>query len=115
MPPNTTADQMRLSRLAGIADELAVTHPKAHDLVREVFALAASLLRDESKPRSIEVAPKHPEGNLLLYCPSQGGWRVGECLAGRWVESWTLDILHPTHWTEIPAEPEEVELESAAL
>jgi hypothetical protein len=31
---------------------------------------------------------------------------VGEWVGARWVDGWTMDFLHPTHWTEIPDEPE---------
>jgi len=94
-----------LNRITSIADELAQAHSEGHELVKELFGLAVALVREDRKPQPLETAPQHFGRKLLLYCPSQGGWHVGEWLGPRWVDGWTLDFLHPTHWTEIPDEP----------
>lgn len=95
-----------LSRITSIADEIAQAYPAGRELVRELFGLAVALVRDDRKPQPLETVPKHFDRKLLLYCPSQGGWHVGEWVGARWVDGWTMDFLHPTHWTEIPDEPE---------
>jgi hypothetical protein len=95
-----------LSRITSIADELAQTHPDARELVRELFGLAVALVHEDRRPQTIETVPRSFDRKLLLYSPSQGGWHVGEWAGARWVDGWTLDFLHPTHWTEIPDEPE---------
>ncbi|MBM0206526.1 hypothetical protein JNW90_28620 [Micromonospora sp. STR1s_5] len=59
----------------------------------------------------IESAPRSPDTSLMLYCPDQGGWQVGEWWSveepGKWVA--TIDgsiTLEPTHWAILLAAPE---------
>jgi hypothetical protein len=95
-----------LSRITRIADEIALAHPDGPELVRELFGLAVALVQEDRRPQPIETVPRSYDRKLLLYSPSQGGWHVGEWVGARWVDGWTLDFLHPTHWTEVPDEPE---------
>jgi hypothetical protein len=56
----------------------------------------------------IATAPKDPERALLLYCPEQGGWHVGEWYQGEWTDTLTRGkSLKPPHWMNIPPEPVE--------
>ena len=105
MSDTAIANPLVLNRICRIADDIARAHPDGHELVKEIFSLATDLVREELRPLPIETAPTDPERKLLLYCPEQGGWIVGEWLVGRWTASWTWDLLHPTHWTECPPEP----------
>jgi hypothetical protein len=95
-----------LRRLCEIASEIARTQPSGDDIVRELFALAADIVRDEKKPQPIETAPKLPNSPLLLYCPNQGGWHIGEWIALRWTDPASWQFLSPTHWIEMPDAPE---------
>jgi hypothetical protein len=99
------ASPSALDRLAGIANEIAKSHPGGDDLVREIFALATALVRDQHKAQPIATAPKEAGLTLLLYCPEQGGWQTGEWIAERWTATWTWDFLEPTHWAEAPKRP----------
>ena len=58
--------------------------------------------------RPIENAPTDdPECTRLLYCPDKGGWHTGVFWEGRWLDAATLTTeLHPTHFTDVPPEPE---------
>ena len=105
MSDTAIAKPLALNRICRIADDIARAHPEGHELVKEIFSLATDLVREELRPLPIETAPTGSERKLLLYCPEQGGWIVGEWLVGRWTASWTWDLLHPTHWTECPPEP----------
>jgi len=95
-----------LSRLCEIGSEIARTQSNGNEIVRELFALAADIVRDEKKPQPIESAPKLPNRPLLLYCPNQGGWHIGEWIALRWTDPASWQFLSPTHWTEMPEAPE---------
>ena len=63
----------------------------------------------ESRLEWIATAPMERERTLLLYCPEQGGWRTGEWLEDqrRWIAISEFDeTLHPTHWADLPPEPD---------
>ncbi len=108
MRVNTTDQHpAALDRITLIANEIASAHPRGDALVREVFALSHQLIMAEGSPKPIESAPRRSERKLLLYCPDQGGWQVGEWTGERWVLTWTWDFLTPTHWTEAPGLPGE--------
>ena len=95
-----------LHRLGSIAAELTRTHPNASDLVQELFALAAYLTRQEQTIEPIETAPQDAGLQLLLYCPTQGGWHTGEWYQGAWTDALTrVKNLHPTYWTDLPRAP----------
>jgi hypothetical protein len=57
----------------------------------------------------IEDAPQEPDTSILLFCPEQGGWHVGEWWPNdrpRWVAVIDADIeLEPTHWQPAPPYP----------
>jgi len=54
----------------------------------------------------ISTAPCEPGHTLLLYCPEQGGWQVGEWLEDDWHSTTDgMELLQPTHWTEVPPAP----------
>jgi hypothetical protein len=59
-------------------------------------------------PQPIETLTPKPDTSYLLFCPDQGGWRVGEWWAiegGRWIAAIdTESELYPTHWTPAPAD-----------
>lgn len=98
-------------RIAEISNQLVQGQPHARELVAELFQLFASVLREEAQPidqpKPMDCAPREARRKLLLYCPNQDGWQVGEWLEGRWMSMWHLDFLEPTHWTEIPNPPSE--------
>ena len=95
-----------LTRVAELANEIAEHHPRGRELVRELFAEFARVLRDQYiQPQPIETAPKQPNRKLLLYCPKQGGWEVGEWSGERWISFGRIEFLDPTHWAEPPPEP----------
>ncbi len=57
----------------------------------------------------IETAPKFPDTSVLLFCPEQGGWHVGEWWevdgSGQWVAAICPDItLEPSAWIMVPAD-----------
>ena len=61
-------------------------------------------------PQPIATAPREHERSLLLFCPEQGGWHVGQWLGvdrARWraVNDDAIE-LEPTHWMPAPADPE---------
>jgi hypothetical protein len=96
-------------RIANIANQLVAGPPNARELVAELFRLYAEVLRQENPTISpIETAPKAKHRKLLLYCPEQGGWQVGEWSEKRWLSTWRLEFLEPTHWTDVPSEPEKM-------
>jgi hypothetical protein len=79
-----------------------------------IAALVASVMVAE--PHPIEDDPPrmdNPERKLLLYCPDQGGWRMGVYFGGAWHDFGGLDYavpgcdqpLNPTHWMPEPPEP----------
>jgi hypothetical protein len=95
-----------LHRIPRIANELAVAHPKAPDLVQELFALARDLAFEERRPQPIETAPDEAGLVLLLFCPRQGGWHTGEWFQGAWTDALTRGKgLEPTHWADLPDRP----------
>jgi hypothetical protein len=53
-------------------------------------------------PQPIQTAPRQPEVSVLLFCPEQGGWHLGEWWTldrPRWVAVIDASIeLEPTHW-----------------
>ena len=62
-------------------------------------------------PEAIATAPREPQPSLLLFCPEQGGWHVGEWWAveepGKWIAAISTDIeLEPTHWAYVLPDPE---------
>ena len=85
----TIARPCALQRIPKIANELAVAHPKAPDLVQELFALAMDLALEERRPQPIETAPDQTGLVLLLFCPRQGGWHTGEWFHGEWTDALT--------------------------
>jgi hypothetical protein len=103
----TIARPCALQRIPKIANELAVAHPKAPDLVQELFALAMDLALEERRPQPIETAPDQTGLVLLLFCPRQGGWHTGEWFQGEWTDTLTRGkSLEPTHWMDVPPEPD---------
>jgi hypothetical protein len=60
-------------------------------------------------PQPISTAPREHEASLLLFCPEQGGWHVGQWWGvdrARWVAVVDDAIeLEPTHWMPAPADP----------
>jgi hypothetical protein len=94
-----------VERITSIANEVANAHPHGNALVKELIGLAHELLEAERTPQPIETAPRESGRKLLLYCPEQGGWQVGEWTGERWTLTWTWDFLTPTHWTEAPGKP----------
>jgi hypothetical protein len=101
----TIARPCALHRIAKIANELAVAHPKAPDLVQELFALAMDLALEERRPQPIETAPDQMGLVLLLFCPRQGGWHTGEWFHGEWTDALTRGkSLEPTH-SDLPDRP----------
>jgi hypothetical protein len=79
-----------------------------------IAAQVASVMVAE--PHPIEDDPPrmdNPERKLLLYCPDQGGWRMGVYFGGAWHDVGGLDYavagcdepLNPTHWMPEPPEP----------
>jgi hypothetical protein len=98
------ADAVR--RIAEIADQLTGGPANARDLIGELFQLYAEVLRKEEPiVRPIETAPKVAHRKVLLFCPKQDGWQVGEWTGERWVSVWKLEFLDPTHWTDVPPPP----------
>ena len=78
-----------------------------------LFELAKAL-SSALRPAPISAAPRERERTLLLYCPEQGGWQTGEWIPERecWVSTGAIDeFLEPTHWTEVPPEPEAMTVE----
>jgi hypothetical protein len=65
--------------------------------------------QNEAGPQPIATAARDHERSLLLYCPEQGGWHVGQWWGvdrARWVAVIDDAIeLEPTHWMPAPAEP----------
>jgi hypothetical protein len=96
-----------LDRITSIANEVAKALPHGDALVRELIDLSHQLLKATTTPEPIESAPRESGRKLLLYCPEQGGWQVGEWTGERWTLTWTWDFLTPTHWTEAPGKPSE--------
>src|SRR4051794_8980285 len=66
--------------------------------------------QDRAGPEPIATAPREHERSLLLFCPEQGGWHVGQWWGvdrARWVAVVDDAIeLEPTHWLPAPAAPE---------
>ena len=62
-----------LHRIPKIANELAVAHPKAPDLVQKLFALAKDWALEERRPQPIATAPDESDLVLLLFCPGGAG------------------------------------------
>jgi hypothetical protein len=64
----------------------------------------------DNDPQPIETAPREHETSVLLFCPEQGGWHVGQWWGvdrARWVAVIDDAIeLDPTHWMAAPADPE---------
>jgi hypothetical protein len=86
---------------------------------REERARAARTIVAEAEkattPKSIDMAPEVPERTLLLFCPEQGGWQAGQWRHGRWVLTASVDVeLKPTHWRELPPDPEASKVKSPA-
>ena len=59
----------------------------------------------------IDSAPREPDMSLMLFCPEQGGWHVGEWWPaeepGKWVAAISTEIeLQPTHWAYVLPAPE---------
>ena len=94
-----------LDRITSIANEVAKAHPCGGALVKELIALSHQLLNADRTTQPIASAPRETGRKLLLYCPKQGGWQVGEWSGERWILTWTWDFLTPTHWTEAPSHP----------
>jgi hypothetical protein len=95
-----------LNRVTELANEIARHHPGGHELVKQLFAEFARVLREQyRKPQAIETAPKERDRKLLLYCPKQGGWEVGEWSGERWISTRKIEFLDPTHWVEAPPDP----------
>jgi hypothetical protein len=65
--------------------------------------------QDRAGPEPIATAPREHERSLLLFCPEQGGWHVGQWWGvdrARWVAVVDDAIeLEPTHWMAAPAGP----------
>ena len=65
--------------------------------------------QDEAGQQPIATAPREHERSLLLFCPEQGGWHVGQWWAvdqARWVALVADAIeLEPTHWMAAPSDP----------
>ncbi len=62
------------------------------------------------------IGPSEKPIKVLVYCPDEGGWHVGEWIrAGYYKDAWfrqgwrlTADHdieLRPTHWLPYPEEP----------
>ena len=66
--------------------------------------------QDRAGPQPIATAAREHERSLLLFCPEQGGWHVGQWWGvdrARWVAVIDDAIeLEPTHWMRAPGEPE---------
>jgi hypothetical protein len=60
-------------------------------------------------PQLIQTAPRQHETSILLFCPEQGGWHVGQWWGvdrARWIAVIDAAIeLEPTHWMPAPAGP----------
>ena len=60
-------------------------------------------------PQPISTAPREHEACILLFCPEQGGWHVGQWWGvdrARWVAVIDDAIeLEPTLWMPAPADP----------
>jgi hypothetical protein len=60
-------------------------------------------------PLPIATAPREHEASILLFCPIQGGWQLGQWWGqdrARWVAVIDEAIdLKPTHWLPAPADP----------
>jgi hypothetical protein len=95
-----------LNRLTELANDVAKHHPTGRELVSELFAEFARVLRDQyTQPKDIEAAPKQPGRKLLLFCPKQDGWEIGSWSGERWVSLRTIEFLDPTHWVDPPPDP----------
>jgi hypothetical protein len=95
-----------LTRVTELANAVAEHHPDGRELVKRLFDEFAQVLRQQYLlPQPIETAPKQPNRKLLLFCPKQDGWQVGEWAGDRWLSTWRLEFLDPTHWAETPPEP----------
>jgi hypothetical protein len=91
-----------LDRITSIANQVANAVPGGDALVKELIALSQEVLRAGQAPQPVETAPRDAGRKLLLYCPEQGGWQVGEWTGERWALTWTWDLLTPTHWIQAP-------------
>ena len=52
-------------------------------------------------PYPIESAPRPDRDpvSLLLYCPDEGRWLLGQWSEGAWrLQGHLARVLHPTHW-----------------
>jgi hypothetical protein len=62
-----------------------------------------------ASPQPIATAPREHEASLLLFCPVQGGWQLGQWWGvdrARWVAVLDEGIdLKPTHWMAAPTDP----------
>ena len=90
--PGGTGEADTINALLGILDNEA--------LVR---------VQHEAGPLPIATAAREHERGLLLFCPKQGGWHVGQWWGvgrARWVAATDDGIeLEPTHWMAAPADP----------
>ena len=82
--------------------------------ISKLFAeLADELAQPFDHAMPIGIAPRVCQAPVMLFCPKQGGWHVGEWREtghpGRWVAA--IDVLiglNPTYWAHVPPSPDEV-------
>jgi hypothetical protein len=78
-------------------------------LLRVLDNQALVIAQRTAGPQPIATAAREHERSLLLYCPEQGGWHVGQWWGvdrARWVAVIDDAIeLEPTHWMAAPSEP----------
>src|SRR4051794_6263605 len=102
------------SRQAVLARYVEPGGPGEADTINALLGILDSeaLVRSQraAGAQPIVSAPHQPEVTVLLFCPEQGGWRLGEWWTldrPRWVAVIDASIeLEPTHWMPAPANPE---------
>jgi hypothetical protein len=95
-----------LAKVASIANEFESAHPNARNLVRELFAAFAEIMDHFHAPQPMSSLNSQPGMSYALFCPDQGGWRIGTLRGARWMDSnGGLQPLNPTHWLTLPELP----------
>ena len=98
-----------LAKIVEAAQQIDPAGPGGTAAFRSV-AMAVAEASMSRRPKPIDTAPRLSGRVLLLYCPEQGGWQTGEWVKHQrcWVSTAeAMERLEPTHWTEVPAAPED--------
>ena len=91
-----------MSQTIAVSDDAAAPDTEA---IAHILEDLAQDIVDPARPRPIATAPRESGASVMLFCPRQGGWHVGQWWPegrGGWVASIDTSIgLDATHWAPL--------------